>query len=74
MQDPNRHPEYGDGERVVVRDRRRVDPDTGAVRTPDGSDRSPTRAPRRIRTRPGPPPPRPLPQSPRQSPTPASPS
>ncbi len=38
-QDPNRHPEYGDGERVVVRDRRRVDPDTGAVRTP-GSDRS----------------------------------
>jgi molecular chaperone GrpE len=39
-QDPNRHPENGDGERVVVRDRRRVDPDTGAVRTPDGSDRS----------------------------------
>ncbi len=37
--DPNRHPENGDGERVVVRDRRRVDPDTGAVRTP-GSDRS----------------------------------
>jgi len=37
--DPNRHPENGDGERVVVRDRRRVDPDTGAVRTPD-SDRS----------------------------------
>ena len=35
-QDPNRHPENGDGERVVVRDRRRVDPDTGAVRTPDG--------------------------------------
>ena len=39
-EDPNRHPENGDGERVVVRDRRRVDPDTGAVRTPDGSDRS----------------------------------
>ena len=35
-EDPNRHPENGDGERVVVRDRRRVDPDTGAVRTPDG--------------------------------------
>ena len=44
-QDPNRHPEYGDGERVVVRDRRRVDPDTGAVRTPDGSDRSDHDAP-----------------------------
>ena len=36
IEDPNRHPENGDGERVVVRDRRRVDPDTGAVRTPDG--------------------------------------
>ena len=39
IQDPNRHPENGDGERVVVRDRRRVDPDTGEVRTP-GGDRS----------------------------------
>lgn len=39
--DPNRHPENGDGERVVVRDRRRVDPDTGAVRTPDGESFSP---------------------------------
>jgi molecular chaperone GrpE len=39
IEDPNRHPENGDGERVVVRDRRRVDPDTGAVRTP-GSGRS----------------------------------
>ena len=38
--DPNRHPEYGDGERVVVRDRRRVDPDTGAVRVPDGEQPS----------------------------------
>ena len=34
-QDPNRHPGNGDGERVVVRDRRRIDPETGAVRTPD---------------------------------------
>ena len=42
--DPNRHPENGDGERVVVRDRRRVDPDTGEVRTPDG-DRSGRPAP-----------------------------
>jgi len=37
--DPKRHPardiEDGDGERVVVRDRRRIDPETGAVRTPD---------------------------------------
>jgi molecular chaperone GrpE len=39
-QDPNRHPENGDGERVVVRDRRRVDPDTGEVRTPDGEQPS----------------------------------
>jgi molecular chaperone GrpE len=38
--DPNRHPENGDGERVVVRDRRRVDPDTGEVRTPDGEQPS----------------------------------
>ena len=37
--DPKRHPENEDGERVVVRDRRRIDPETGAVRTP-GSDRS----------------------------------
>jgi molecular chaperone GrpE len=46
-EDPNRHPENGDGERVVVRDRRRVDPDTGAVRTPDDSDRSGHAAPDR---------------------------
>jgi molecular chaperone GrpE len=36
--DPKRHPESEDGERVVVRDRRRVDPETGAVRTPDGGE------------------------------------
>ena len=34
-EDPNRS-EREDGERVVVRDRRRIDPETGAVRTPDG--------------------------------------
>ena len=44
-QDPLRptgvgHPDSEDGERVVVRDRRRIDPETGAVRTPDGSDGS----------------------------------
>ncbi len=39
-EDPNRHPENGDGERVVVRDRRRIDPETGAVRTPDGDPSS----------------------------------
>jgi molecular chaperone GrpE len=38
-EDPNRQSESEDGERVVVRDRRRIDPETGAVRTP-GSDRS----------------------------------
>jgi molecular chaperone GrpE len=38
-QDPNRQSDSEDGERVVVRDRRRIDPETGAVRTP-GSDRS----------------------------------
>jgi molecular chaperone GrpE len=37
---PNRHPEGEDGERVVVRDRRRVDPVTGAVRTPEGEEPS----------------------------------
>jgi molecular chaperone GrpE len=37
---PNRHPEGEDGERVVVRDRRRVDPVTGAVRTPEGEESS----------------------------------
>ena len=35
-QDPNRRHENEDGERVVVRDRRRIDPETGAVRIPDG--------------------------------------
>ena len=39
--DPNRHPDSEDGERVVVRDRRRIDPVTGAVRTPDGQSLSP---------------------------------
>ena len=34
--DPKRQSESDDGERVVVRDRRRIDPVTGAVRTPDG--------------------------------------
>jgi molecular chaperone GrpE len=33
--DPKRHPENEDGERVTVRDRRRIDPVTGQVRTPD---------------------------------------
>jgi len=33
--DPNRQRESEDGERVRVRDRRRIDPETGAVRTPD---------------------------------------
>jgi molecular chaperone GrpE len=42
-EDPNRS-EREDGERVVVRDRRRVDPDTGAVRTPDGADAAPSGA------------------------------
>jgi molecular chaperone GrpE len=32
----NRADNGADGERVVVRDRRRIDPETGAVRTPDG--------------------------------------
>ena len=49
-QDPLRstgvgHPDSEDGERVVVRDRRRIDPETGAVRTPDGSDGSGRPAP-----------------------------
>ena len=39
--DPSRHPDSEDGERVVVRDRRRIDPETGAVRTPDGESLSP---------------------------------
>ena len=40
-QDPQRHSESEDGERVVVRDRRRIDPETGAVRTPDGEAAAP---------------------------------
>src|SRR5690606_5518633 len=32
--DRNEAPEHGDGERVVVRDRRRIDPVTGEVRAP----------------------------------------
>ena len=51
IQDPNRHSDSEDGERVVVRDRRRIDPETGAVRTPDGEAAG--------RRRPGPPRPRP---------------
>jgi molecular chaperone GrpE len=39
--DPKRASEQEDGERVVVRDRRRIDPETGAVRTPDGESLSP---------------------------------
>jgi len=39
-EDPNRNSEQEDGERVVVRDRRRIDPETGAVRTPDGEQPS----------------------------------
>ncbi|MCU1670975.1 nucleotide exchange factor GrpE [Pseudonocardia sp.] len=34
--DRNEHAENGDGERVVVRDRRRIDPVTGEVRPPSG--------------------------------------
>jgi molecular chaperone GrpE len=34
--DRNKAAEHGDGERVVVRDRRRIDPVTGEVRAPDG--------------------------------------
>ena len=33
-----------DGERVVVRDRRRIDPETGEVRTPAGADAAPAGA------------------------------
>jgi molecular chaperone GrpE len=40
IDDPNRQRESEDGERVVVRDRRRIDPETGAVRTPDGEQSS----------------------------------
>jgi len=40
IDDPNRQRESEDGERVVVRDRRRIDPETGAVRTPDGEQPS----------------------------------
>lgn len=36
MTPPNRDGNNGDGERVVVRDRRRIDPETGQVRTPAG--------------------------------------
>ncbi|MBN9098831.1 MULTISPECIES: nucleotide exchange factor GrpE [unclassified Pseudonocardia] len=34
MSDHDKHAENGDGEPVVVRDRRRIDPDTGEVRSP----------------------------------------
>lgn len=34
IEDPNRHHRDEDGERVVVRNRRRIDPTTGEVRTP----------------------------------------
>jgi molecular chaperone GrpE len=36
--DPNRHPHNEDGERVVVRDRRRIDPVTGEARTSGAQD------------------------------------
>ena len=36
--DRNEHTDNGDSERVVVRDRRRVDPATGEVRTPAAAD------------------------------------
>jgi molecular chaperone GrpE len=49
--DPSRHPDSEDGERVVVRDRRRIDPETGAVRTPDDGDRSGRPAPDSDRSR-----------------------
>jgi molecular chaperone GrpE len=42
--DRNERAENGDGERVVVRDRRRIDPETGQVRTPDGADSAPAGA------------------------------
>jgi molecular chaperone GrpE len=42
--DRNERAENGDGERVVVRDRRRIDPETGQVRTPDGADSVPAGA------------------------------
>ena len=42
--DPRQRAENGDGERVVVRDRRRIDPETGQVRTPDGADTAPAGA------------------------------
>jgi molecular chaperone GrpE len=42
-QDPHRQPEGEDGERVVVRDRRRIDPLTGEVRAP--GEESPGAAP-----------------------------
>ena len=45
-----RHPDSEDGERVVVRDRRRIDPETGAVRTPDGESDARPAAPRRTAT------------------------
>ena len=39
--DPNRSENEQDGERVTVRDRRRVDPVTGQVRTPDAEPQAP---------------------------------
>ena len=44
MSEHDERAENGDGERVVVRDRRRIDPETGQVRTPDGADSAPARA------------------------------
>jgi len=40
-QDRNEHAENGDGERVVVRDRRRIDPVTGEVRRAAGEPAAP---------------------------------
>ena len=44
MSEHDERAENGDGERVVVRDRRRIDPETGQVRTPDGADSAPAGA------------------------------
>lgn len=38
MSDHDKRAENGDGEPVVVRDRRRIDPDTGEVRSPSGAE------------------------------------
>jgi molecular chaperone GrpE len=46
IEDPRHSENTEDGERVVLRDRRRIDPETGAVRTPGGeSGAAPTGQP-----------------------------